>query len=268
MVGTQWVLSEYVQRMLIDFSSPYSLYHQIHKGVATKKSRISNIRNRRRHVTFVEWYPRALRDERGPAMNINPYAVYHRFRRIPQFNVSVVNMHGMASSNHTMVSSFACNHVPDAPNLCNYSQAVKAPTANEGSLSLDFLSLIDSAKQNQYINMSQMTNQQILKLMNDTRIRHEQKVLSAKSTPSGKYPPQKCLSQEVLEDLLNRSLHYERELTPVEFQNSEQGLAFLRKDFEAKRTTKLCSIDGDAAVLTEGWEGFFREFSSRDKKDG
>ena len=65
----------------------------------------------------------------------------------------------------------------------------------------------------------------------------------------------KCLSPDMLQRLLEKSLEYEKTVFP-ELDGSD-----LRADFEKQATTKLCIIDVEHTLGRSEWKEFFKNYT-------
>ena len=63
----------------------------------------------------------------------------------------------------------------------------------------------------------------------------------------------KCLSNQTLQRLLNKSLKYEKQVLPQLDKNE------LKADFKKQATTKLCTVDVKHILSQQEWIEFFQQ---------
>ena len=76
---------------------------------------------------FVQWLTDEKLDE---VMQIHSLAVYNRYKDFPGiYNVSIVNMHE-DPGNFNTYKSFACDHMDNAPHLCEVAKSMSIKRIN------------------------------------------------------------------------------------------------------------------------------------------
>jgi len=190
------------------------------------------------YLTFVQWL---TNDELEIRQRWYSVAVYNRYLEAPGvFKVSVVNMHEELD-NFDIITKFACDHLDQAPRLCNKAKSITAALQQNPSRSLSWKLFRNSVKVYHSIKLS------------DSDKRWEQ--IEAKFNEMTDIP-RHCLSPELKNKLLQISLDSEIALTPESWHNSEEGLENLKSDFEEKSNSKLCSIYNEKILMSPEWQNF------------
>jgi len=175
------------------------------------------------------------------------YEVMHRYKQVFD-NVTIVNMHDTKN----LTEGFYCDAMPDAKTTCENVKKSNDVTSNP-SKHLEYMVLLNEAKRRGYIKRTPKSKE--YKVALEKVQKHQEETLKLSSDDFA----MKCPPPKVLEKLLAKSLHFEKQIVP-EFFSSPLGEAALRADFEKKSTRKLCSIDIEAILETPDWREFFKSF--------
>ena len=119
---------------------------------------------------------------------------------------------------------------------------------NVGSKNVEFTQLIELSKERNIIKKvveQEQAEKQIQSFVHST-LNIETKDL-----------PQKCLDDDVLDNIYKYSLNQERALFPVWFEE-RGGEDRFRNDFEKFYETSSCTIDSEAILDDEKWVAFLR----------
>jgi len=187
------------------------------------------------------------------------YENTHTYKEVSRFNehfdnIKVMNYHDKEKD---LLEGFYCDAMPDANNVCQIIKA-KGPQMDvlkqNKSSSLTYNSIIFAAYREKVIDI-QTNDEAALALQ---RVQdYQEKTLGL----TGDDFVKKCLPQEVLDEILETSLKYEKELLP-DFYASPSGEAALRLDFEKKSQNAFCSVDTDVIFESSEWMDFFKSLQT------
>jgi hypothetical protein len=197
--------------------------------------------------TFVQW---VTRENAMKSMSeFYTSRVYSRYRAIPEFTVSVMNMHDI-DDDETQLTHFFCHHVANAKTACRRaSQTVADGKANQ-SRGIDRTLLVAAIKKRH-------PDLDLDKVPGGTaRIEAMYEDMAGRGAV-----PTLCLPGPVQERLLNMSIEMEISLTTKEFYTSERGTKSLKADFQEQVKSKLCSIDVDTILESSDWKNLLSTFT-------
>lgn len=201
--------------------------------------------NKNFNLPFVQWLSEDMMIE---DMSLHAGKVHERYSSIPEFNVSIINMHDI-KKNKTQLSTFFCDHVNDASAACVESSQVVSEKQVNPSQDLDMEFIVRAVVQRYPkldIKSEPISNgiqQQYENMVRDDTI------------------PTMCLPKSISQKLLDLSIEIEMSLTPKEYHNSERGVKALKSDFEGKVASKLCSIDVESILDSPSWQALLRNLS-------
>ena len=205
--------------------------------------------------------------------------------------VAIHNLHALLSpeNNDTIPllrTNFMCNVLPSAPNLCEYSRQLdRNQTTDEPrranpsqQIPIAYDQLVSDAAIVGYINTT-LYKRHATGIA--ARKYHEILLSSSSSSSSQQLPPNEtesmnttttpllldlplsCPSQYELEEYLNVSLQYEKELFP-HFYSTKAGKELHVQEFwDSVNQSKYCSVDTQKAMEQEHWQAFFRQELAR-----
>jgi len=229
------VPQQYKIHVVVYYRRFYDWIHSYHNQVTKGKA---NREKGKQHATFVRWLTDDMLEE---AMQSYSVATYNRFKEAPGiFNVSVVNMHEDPDNFNTN-ARFACDHMDNAPHLCEIAKSIPAKHTNP-SKSLDWKLFRKNIHIYHPIQLSDSDEDKLEQI--EAKF---DKIIDI---------PQLCLSPEWRDRLLQISIEFEKTLTPESWYNGKEGLENLKSEFEGKSNSKFCSVDIERILTSSEWQDF------------
>jgi len=173
-------------------------------------------------------------------------------------NITIMNFHDMTKGG--LIEDFYCHAMPDAKNICNKIKMSKNNNdiiKRNPSETIEYMNLLNAAEKRDYIKVTGTSDKKKYNIALQKVKQHQEETLELSSNDF----VIKCPPPKVLEELLEKSLQFEKEIFP-KFFSSPLGEAALRSDFEKKKTaSKFCSIDSEAILETSEWREFFKSLN-------
>lgn len=260
-------IAEYFVPYQVHIVVAYRRFFDITKSWYSQENKWGFIRGsngKRIIISYVNWLSNDKIDE---LKKIFSFDVYHRFKQVPSFNVSIMNSY--QNPERSTQELFFCDHVPGANHTCAMAMSNKKSMVLTSNLSVEddimaweaFASQISQVypKLEYHLNFRfnwwkrepwwkgynhWITIQQKYKTMMDS-FDHDQ-------NPA----PTICLSDEIRERLLALSIEYETALFSEEFLDSENGLEALKVEFDKKIEVAGCTLDIESILSTQDWQEF------------
>eukprot|EP00551_Chaetoceros_affinis_P000153 CAMPEP_0203638806 /NCGR_PEP_ID=MMETSP0088-20131115/4728_1 /ASSEMBLY_ACC=CAM_ASM_001087 /TAXON_ID=426623 /ORGANISM="Chaetoceros affinis, Strain CCMP159" /LENGTH=161 /DNA_ID=CAMNT_0050493521 /DNA_START=27 /DNA_END=512 /DNA_ORIENTATION=- len=142
---------------------------------------------------------------------------------------------------------FACDHMDNAPHLCEIAKSSIVRPSNP-SQTMDWYLFRNSISIYHSIELSDSDEGKWEKI--------EVKFYEMTDIP------RLCLSPEWKYKLLQISLDSEKTLTPESWYNSQEGLENLKSVFEEKSNSKLCSMDIEKILTSVEWQDFLTDLEN------
>jgi len=182
------------------------------------------------------------------------YQVIQRYKQYFN-NIVVLNIHDTSKE---LVEAFYCDAMQNAQKMCEEVKELEVESKNL-SKPLSYVELLAAAHDAQLIYLE--SNREVDVALEKIE-EHQESTLGLSIHDF----PMKCLPPNMLAELLEKSLKFEKEVVP-EFFASPLGEAALRSDFEEKSKGKMCSIDFEATLKTVEWLDFFMSLRQELEQD-